>query len=161
MTVAPFDPVGRGLGVEVAAELANSFIETFNGSLRDECLNVHWFTSLDEAKAIIEAWRTDYNESRPPHGSQRCAAGRIRPAAQRLERIKQRHERQKLAFCLVRQQGADHSRERHLTRRYLGYLRRSALSFCLTLVRVALKARARRREITHVSPPSFRNPACR
>ena len=43
----------------------NSFIETFNGSLRDECLNVHWFTSLDEAKAIVEAWRIDYNESRP------------------------------------------------------------------------------------------------
>lgn len=37
----------------------NSFIETFNGSLRDECLNVHWFTSLDEAKAIVEAWRID------------------------------------------------------------------------------------------------------
>jgi putative transposase len=43
----------------------NSFIETFNGSLRDECLNVHWFRSLDEAKTIIEAWRIDYNESRP------------------------------------------------------------------------------------------------
>lgn len=43
----------------------NSFIETFNGSLRDECLNVHWFASLEEAKQQIEAWRTDYNESRP------------------------------------------------------------------------------------------------
>ena len=43
----------------------NCFIETFNGSLRDECLNVHWFTSLDEARAIVEAWRIDYNESRP------------------------------------------------------------------------------------------------
>lgn len=43
----------------------NCFIETFNGSLRDECLNVHWFESLEEAKARIEAWRKDYNESRP------------------------------------------------------------------------------------------------
>lgn len=43
----------------------NSFVETFNGSLRDECLNVNWFESIEEAKAIAEAWRTDYNESRP------------------------------------------------------------------------------------------------
>ena len=43
----------------------NCFIETFNGSLRDECLNVHWFETLEEAKAKIEAWRRDYNESRP------------------------------------------------------------------------------------------------
>jgi len=41
------------------------FVETFNGSLRDECLNVNWFETLDEAKAIVEAWRMDYNESRP------------------------------------------------------------------------------------------------
>jgi len=43
----------------------NSFIETFNGSLRDECLNLHWFESLAEAKREIEAWRQDYNETRP------------------------------------------------------------------------------------------------
>lgn len=43
----------------------NCFVETFNGSLRDECLNVHWFDSLAEAKLILEAWRRDYNESRP------------------------------------------------------------------------------------------------
>lgn len=43
----------------------NSFEETFNGSLRDECLNVHWFESLHEAKGTLEAWRKDYNESRP------------------------------------------------------------------------------------------------
>jgi putative transposase len=43
----------------------NCFIETFNGSLRDECLNVHWFESLEDAKAKIEGWRRDYNESRP------------------------------------------------------------------------------------------------
>lgn len=43
----------------------NSYIETFNGSFRDECLNVHWFATIDEAQATIEAWRRDYNESRP------------------------------------------------------------------------------------------------
>jgi transposase InsO family protein len=32
--------------------------------LRDECLNVHWFESIDDAKAKIEAWRHEYNESR-------------------------------------------------------------------------------------------------
>ena len=43
----------------------NSSIETFNGSLRDECLSLRWFESLSEAKQEIEAWRQDYNESRP------------------------------------------------------------------------------------------------
>jgi putative transposase len=43
----------------------NAFIETFNGSLRDECLNVHWFETLAEAERLIEACRIDYNESRP------------------------------------------------------------------------------------------------
>ena len=43
----------------------NAFIETFNGSLRDECLNVHWFETIHEAKHLIEAWRIEYNESRP------------------------------------------------------------------------------------------------
>jgi len=43
----------------------NCYVETFNGSLRDECLNVHWFESLGQARQIIEAWRHDYNESRP------------------------------------------------------------------------------------------------
>jgi putative transposase len=36
-----------------------------NGSLRDECLNIHWFETIGEAKRLIEAWRIDYNESRP------------------------------------------------------------------------------------------------
>ncbi len=43
----------------------NAFIESFNGRLRDECLNVHQFASLAEAQAIIEAWRVDYNQQRP------------------------------------------------------------------------------------------------
>ena len=43
----------------------NCYVESFNGSLRDECLNVHWFETINDAKAIIEIWRRDYNESRP------------------------------------------------------------------------------------------------
>ena len=43
----------------------NAFVESFNGRLRDECLNAHWFLSLADARAKIEAWRRDYNESRP------------------------------------------------------------------------------------------------
>lgn len=43
----------------------NAFIESFNGKMRDECLNEHWFMSLREARQIIEDWRRDYNEVRP------------------------------------------------------------------------------------------------
>lgn len=43
----------------------NAHVESFNATLRRECLNVHWFESLPEAQARIEAWRREYNESRP------------------------------------------------------------------------------------------------
>jgi transposase InsO family protein len=43
----------------------NAFVESFNGRLRDECLNEHLFPSLAAARRIIEAWRTDYNTVRP------------------------------------------------------------------------------------------------
>ena len=43
----------------------NAFIESFNGRLRAECLDQHWFMSLADAKDKLEAWRIDYNESRP------------------------------------------------------------------------------------------------
>ena len=43
----------------------NAYIESFNGSLRDECLNVHWFDDLTDAKEKMQAWQRDYNESRP------------------------------------------------------------------------------------------------
>ncbi|WP_371128753.1 transposase [Nitrosospira sp. Nl5] len=43
----------------------NCHIETFNRSFRDECLNLHWLETLEEAKVIIDDWRRDYNESRP------------------------------------------------------------------------------------------------
>lgn len=43
----------------------NALIESFNGSFRDECLNVHWFVSLADAEEKIEAWRIEYHEWRP------------------------------------------------------------------------------------------------
>ena len=43
----------------------NGFVESFNGRLRDECLNEHLFPSLAAARRIIEAWRKDYNTVRP------------------------------------------------------------------------------------------------
>jgi putative transposase len=43
----------------------NAFIESFNGKLRTECLNAHWFMCLVDAQEKCEAWRRDYNEVRP------------------------------------------------------------------------------------------------
>lgn len=43
----------------------NAFIESFNGSLRDECFNTNWFLSIEDAQSKIETWRRDYNEFRP------------------------------------------------------------------------------------------------
>ena len=43
----------------------NAFIESFNGRFRDECLNAHWFTSLQDAKKLVGEWWIDYNEERP------------------------------------------------------------------------------------------------
>jgi putative transposase len=43
----------------------NPFIESFNGSFRDECLNTNWFLSLQDAEEKIEAWRIEYNQYRP------------------------------------------------------------------------------------------------
>jgi putative transposase len=43
----------------------NAFVESFNGRLRDECLNAHWLESLEEARAVLQAWRKEYNTERP------------------------------------------------------------------------------------------------
>ena len=42
----------------------NSYIESFNGKFRGECLNAHWFMSLDDERIKMEDWRKDYNEFR-------------------------------------------------------------------------------------------------
>ncbi len=51
--------------IEPGKPVQNAFIESFNSKLRDECLNEYVFTSLAEARTIIEAWRHDYNNLRP------------------------------------------------------------------------------------------------
>ena len=43
----------------------NPFIESFNGSFRDECLNVNWFLSMEDAQEKLDIWRKDYNNFRP------------------------------------------------------------------------------------------------
>jgi putative transposase len=68
--------------IDPGKPIQNAYIESFNARLRDECLNQHWFTSLEEARAVIEEWREDYNSERPhssldnqtPEGfARRCA----------------------------------------------------------------------------------------
>ena len=51
--------------IEPGRPMQNGHVESFNGKLRDECLNTHWFTSLRQARDIIEYWRRDYNQVRP------------------------------------------------------------------------------------------------
>ncbi len=48
--------------------IENCYIESFNGRLRDECLNESWFVSLRDAQRTIEAWRLEYNTARPHSG---------------------------------------------------------------------------------------------
>ena len=55
----PLDFIRLGTPVE------NAFIESCNGRLRDECLNVHQFVTFAEAQHILETWRLDYNQCRP------------------------------------------------------------------------------------------------
>ena len=54
----------------------NAFAESFNGRFRDECLNQHWFASLEEVQQTVEAWRIEYNTERPHR-----ALGQQTPAA--------------------------------------------------------------------------------
>jgi putative transposase len=51
--------------IQPGRPMENGYVESFNGRLRDECLNENWLCSLAEARATIEAWRQDYNQSRP------------------------------------------------------------------------------------------------
>ncbi len=61
----------RGIQVDFirpGKPVENAFIESFNGRLRDECLNSGWFQSLDDARRAIQDWGRDYNEVRPHSG---------------------------------------------------------------------------------------------
>ena len=61
--------------IEPGSPTQNAYIESFNGTFRDECLDENWFESLEQARQVIAEWRADYNETRP-HSS--CA--RMPPA---------------------------------------------------------------------------------
>ena len=56
--------------------MENGFIESFNARLRDECLNLELFWSIQDAKIKLDAWRADYNTMRPHSG-----LGNLAPAA--------------------------------------------------------------------------------
>ena len=45
--------------------MENGYIGSFHGKFREECLNEHWFLTLDDARETIESWRIDYNQVRP------------------------------------------------------------------------------------------------
>ena len=51
--------------IEPGKPIQNAFVESFQGRLRDECLDQHWFLGLADARQTIEAWRHDYNRARP------------------------------------------------------------------------------------------------
>jgi putative transposase len=62
---------GRGIRlafIRPGRPVENCFIESFNGKLRDECLNTHHFATLAEARQVIEQWRVEYNAERPHRG---------------------------------------------------------------------------------------------
>jgi len=51
--------------IEPGKPVQNAYVESFNGTCRNECLNEHWFVSLGDARSTLEAWRIDYNTERP------------------------------------------------------------------------------------------------
>jgi len=51
--------------IQPGKPVQNAFIESFNGTMRNECLNEHWFLNVAETRVIIEKWRIDYNLNRP------------------------------------------------------------------------------------------------
>ena len=51
--------------IEPGKPVQNAFVESLNGKLRDECLNLHWFSSLRHARTEVESWRIHYNTERP------------------------------------------------------------------------------------------------
>ena len=76
--------------IDPGKPVQNAYVESFNGRFRDECLDVHHFTTLDDARGLIEQWREDYNHVRPhtslgglpPADFVACLAGGMPPARQ-------------------------------------------------------------------------------
>jgi putative transposase len=79
-------------GVELAfirpgKPMDNGLVESFNGRFRDECLNLHWFISLDDARHRIESWRLDYNHVRPHSALGNRAPSKAAQAAERRSSV--------------------------------------------------------------------------
>ena len=53
----------RHILIELGRPTHNAYIQNFNGTFRDECLDENWLESLEQARQSIATWRTDYNES--------------------------------------------------------------------------------------------------
>jgi len=51
--------------IQAGKPTQNAFMKSFNVKFRDECLNEHWFRSLEHARAILRQWQQDYNGYRP------------------------------------------------------------------------------------------------
>jgi len=80
--------------IQPGKPMQNAFIESFNGTFRDDCLNQHWFRSLAEARLLIEHWRSqDYNRIRP-HSS----IGRIPPDTFTLNFLNQLPTNQEILY---------------------------------------------------------------
>ena len=72
-TSQAFDPWAHRRGIALhfikpGKPVENCYIESFNGRLRDECLNESWFVNLADARRTIESWRIEYNVARPHSG---------------------------------------------------------------------------------------------
>jgi len=59
--------------IQPGKPVQNCFVESFNGTFRDDCLNLHWFLTLAAARIEIEAWRREYNTERPHSSLARLA----------------------------------------------------------------------------------------
>ena len=75
--------------IDPGKPIQNAYIESFNGRYRDECLNLHYFTDMNEAREITESWRIDYNTFRP-HGS----LGGLTPEEFTKKRLQEQEQKQ-------------------------------------------------------------------
>lgn len=81
-TSRAFDAWAYARGVKIdfiqpGKPVQNCFVESFNGTFRDDCLNLHWFTSLAAAKVQFESWRREYNTERPHSSLKRLTPARF------------------------------------------------------------------------------------
>ena len=129
--------------------IENAYVESFNGKFRDECLNEHWFVSVADAQAVIEAWRVDYNTVRP-HSSlnqvtpAQFAAFGVGARGPRPARTDQGLKSEDLALSVWRIVGAGHLlfRESGLLHGSLCFPRAEGLRVFRTTLRVSFAAQS-------------------